>query len=1207
MRFGIEIGLSSWAAASAAFKFAILKDGGCILSSVIRICTSHRTEVLLDAFAANLTEERKRHGPFSPVKVVVPNRNVETYLRLKVCEHCGIAANLETTFLRRFLSSIANAAVPGARVADAAHVEAALLALLHDEALLAQPDLAEVRRYLGAAEGDADALDRRRCQLAAELAALFEEYAGSRSDMLSSWAAGTPDDLHHPAAVWQRALWRAVFGPAGRLASSETAKYQSLESLWSVAMQCKPAPLAGQAVHVFGLSYVATAYHRMLGELGQQAEVLVYTLSPCQEAGHADRVAGASSQEDPFGLADEANLALRLWGRPGRENLRLLAALPGAVVDGRFPKEEPAPPTLLRRLQDWIVQRGAETPVRDGETLDESLRVIPCPSLRRELEVVAAEIWSRVRKDPSLRLSDIAVIVPEASKDLYLTQLSAVFGESCELPHNVADLPATAGHRALQAIEHLIDLPFSSLSRKEVLPLLTHPCLMARFPEATPEMWRALADQLGIIRGADRDDFDAAYLARDVFSWDQGLRRLTLGAFADGASPDGAAPLSVGGECYLPGPPIASDDQARLGFGLLARSLLADVRFAVGRDVPPRRPLGQWLQFLRGMVEGYLVLDEDDGAGQGAVAEFLRRLDDLGDLGLDEQLISYRVAAELARRELGALPWSRGRYLSTGVTVASFVPMRAIPFRMVFVLGLGQGAFPRPAGRSELDLRQGGRRAGDVDRHEQDLYMFLETLLSARDGVVLSYVARDEVTGEELPASSVLLELRSVLGQRLVGADDLDRLFSKTRASRPPLRRHDDSAERRQVLPVAEAEHRARALGQLVRPHPFDPTPVAESVASLPEGARAALAKALGMPAPPEAAGLDLAKPLSIPLSVLRRFLEDPLQGSARFRLGLREDDDDDLADVEDEPFDLANRDRTRLLGASMTAALQGAQAVPGWDAVDKSYRQTVLAAELAGRCPTGLFREAEFRRHEETLMRWQRELAGFLGEAPLPIAPVRLGPHASADGSEGSVRLAVRPSPRMGVVIAGGTVEVCLTGQTGLCARKADATGISLAFTCRGKIDALRFGKEELRAFLDYVALTAAGEEPRRDGHRSILAFRSDDDLGVRICDFAPLARARATEYLTNLCRELLAPKAGVHPYLLPHEAVLASHEHGTGVVDEIRALCADSERNGMSSLRGPVPDVLARYAPPSSAEAERMAQARFGLFFDLILEAKA
>src|SRR5262249_13261329 len=145
-----------------------------------------------------------------------------------------------------------------------------------------------------------------------------------------------------------------------------------------------------------------------------------------------------------------------------------------------------------------------------------------------ELEAVAAEIWRLVRADPTLRLNEIAVVIPELAKDLYLSHVGAIFEESHGLPHSIIDLGAGSGHRMTEAANMLLELPFGSFTRRELLPLITHPSLMARFPEASPVEWLRLADDLGIVRGADRTDNAGTYIERDVLNWDQGLRRLAL-------------------------------------------------------------------------------------------------------------------------------------------------------------------------------------------------------------------------------------------------------------------------------------------------------------------------------------------------------------------------------------------------------------------------------------------------------------------------------------------------------------------------------------------------------------------------------------------------------------------------------------------------------------------------------------------------------
>ena len=1175
---------------------------------MLRIHTSHRTEVLLDAFVRRLEEAREQTSPFTPVNVVIPNGNVETYLRLGVAERLGIAANLEMALLRKFLAELAERAVPDARVADAAVVEGHLLALFHDDGLLARPDLASVRGYLFAAGSEPDAVDRRRCQLAEKLAHLFDEYAGTRADMLAAWQRGEGAAASQ-LQQWQRALWLEIFGADGRLArqgAAESVRWLPLPALWDEAMAAKP--FSGGTLHVFGVSYIATAYHRMLAELARAAEINVYTLNPCREELADVRRSGK------LPASEAAHLALELWARPGRENLRLLAGLAGATCESDFPEGDRA--TLLHRLQADIVASQTPAESEPPAALDGSLRVLPCPSPRRELEVVAAEIWRLLRAEPTLHASDIAVIVPERHQQLYLAQLPTVFGESCDLPHNVTDATAAGSHRVAEAIALLLELPFSAFSRKEFLPLLTHPCLMARFPGATPEDWRALAAELGIVRGADRRDFDPAYLQRDLYSWDQGLRRLALGAVADRQNADAPAPLWLNGQAYLPGPPVGRGDEAALGFGLLARSLIADAALAAGRTGPRERPLGEWLDFLRGLVRAYLVLDEDDGAGQAVVARFLAALDGLGDSGLGDTKVTYRVAALLGERALGGLPASRGHYLASGVTVASFVPMRAIPFRAVFVLGLGQDAFPRPPGRHELDLRAGDALPGDVDDRQQDLYMFLETLLSAREHICFSYVSRDEITGDELPASPALLELRSVLARGYLDRDALARLFCDQTAERPKLRRYDDTEERRAVLPVAEAERRARELGRALRDHLPAGTSVRKRLAALPDPLASSLARVLGLPALAPGPAPRSTPAIKISLATLRRFLEDPLQGSARFGLGMVTDDDEGLADVEDEPFDLDPLLHASLVRTTMASAILAAQGTPAWPDLEAIHERAALAAELAGRAPAGLYRAARANDVQQLLRAWHAELPAVIGAGPAECRRFRLVPKLELAGAlderGAGATVAHRQAPSFAVTIParpGETaheVAVTVVGETGLWSRGAGET--ALAFTTRKRVTPERLGKEDLWAFLDHVALAAAGGELERPGFRSVLFHAALDRPGQRAWRFGRLTAEVGRAYLRGLCGALLAggPEgAAVHPYLLPHEAVLESWRKGSPVVEEIEALCAGEEQGDeFSSTRGPVPAATERYTAPPAAEAERMIAERFGLFFSLAKE---
>jgi exodeoxyribonuclease V gamma subunit len=1184
---------------------------------MIRVCCSNRTEALLSAFVRNLQQEREEVGPLSPVQVVVPNRNVETYLRMGVARACGIAANLQITFLRKLLSHVARQALPGSRVVDAQQIESHLLALFHDQGFLSRPEVAPVREYLNAGGSERDAIDRRRCQLALQLGPLFEEYAASRTAMVEAWQTGTTltDPIFAATEVWQRALWMAIFGPGGRIeerSRREGVVWLRIDQLLDRAESRGALALQGLGtqLHLFGASYVAPSYHRMLDLLGRHIEVVLYTLNPCREFWEDVETAGevrrrlaktpaTEATEDPFGLLDtRENLPLRLWGRPGRENLRLLNLMEGSAFEEHFAPTEGK--SLLACLQndilDRVVRQAPDPELRD----DGSLQVLACPGLRRELEVVAAEIWRCLREDPSLRCNDIAVIVPEASKEAYLAQVSAVFGESHDLPHHVVDLPLQSGHRLGAAMERLLELPFSSFSRKDLMPLLTHPSVMRRFPEAQARDWLRVVDQLGIVRGIDGRDVAGSYLPGDAFTWQQGLRRLALGAFMSCQPEDG--PVACADGDTLPMELSPDDQDSALGMALLIRSLIADARFAAGRDGPAERPLSQWLAFIRGLLSSYLI--PEDEAEEALLARCRATLDELDDGGLQDQPVGYRVAATLASHALLALQGGRGQYLARGVTVASFVPMRAIPFRVVFVLGLGQGTFPRSPRRTDIDLRQARRQLGDVTPREQDLYMFLETLLCVRDRLVLSYVGRDEITGETLPPSSLLLELREIFSTTMDAAA-LDHIFEAAE-QRPPLRRHQD-VQRLSALPLALAEHAAEELGRSLRQAVpagcAAPASATELRRVLAPATFAEVAPRLGLCPITPAAPADKGTKIPINIIDLRRFLEDPLQASARFHLRLREEQSDDqLADEQDEPFASHPLGRASRLRQAITQALLASPVVVTREAVTRLYHEISLRQEMASQGPAGLFREAEAGEHLDVLESWQSAITALAPSGDLHARLLHFG-KAMAEQSAREIL------PAITIPLEGGlTAEI--QGATNLMIERPGQTRESLVFLHRS-LDRRLYGKHWLSIFLDHVILAAA--DIAQDGHSGRLLLPEVGKNGPPCRRFAPLTATRARAYLRDLVQELLrgtpdvsGHPSGLHAYVLPCEAVFAHHDQNQPIVDaveELRDRCAENDRTTVSTQYGPIRDALWRWAPPSPDEAERMVRTRFGLFFELVI----
>jgi exodeoxyribonuclease V gamma subunit len=1195
---------------------------------VIRLCYSNRTEALCEALAENLGAGRS--SLFDPIHLVVPNPLVESYVKQSLARRLGIAAHIETRFLRGFLRDIAVASAPEILIVDRDLVEGELLALFADPGRLASRELEAVRGYLMAPAGEAAAddpdhdegLDRRRVQLAAQVAALFDEYAFSRPEMLAAWrVGGLVPGLDEPLQRWQRELWLALHGRGGAFSAG---KGMTLPDFFREVPPEDLRPPA--AAHLFGISYVARLYRSIFASIARASALHVYTLNPCREywedleprrrnprSTDARRfpprrgatqltLDGFAPSEPPPETALE-NPLLALWGRPGRDNMRLLNQLSECDFEARFvdPVAGASRPSLLAALQREVLDR---EPAGDRADGDGSLVVMPAPDPRRELETVAAEIWSLLRADETLTFADVALIVPPAAAPTYLPLARAVFDEAGSLPHTILDVPRAAERRILDAVTLLLELPTSPLARPDLLRVAMHPAVARRFPDVDPADWVGLCEELQIVRGADRADHEGNYLERDQLSWDQGLRRLALGAFLSGRRSGEERPFLLPTGAQLPGGPPLLDGQPPLGGGPLldGQPPLGGEPLLAAELAPAAEPAARTLGILARELIAYAQAAAEKPATFAVIAALLRRTiaatihpadpDEeaaLGDafaaieavnaLVPPDLEISFRVAAELLEARLGAGP---SRHLSPeGVTVASFVPMRALPFRILFIVGLDEGVFPAPEGLDALDLRAHDRRPGDVTPREKDEYMFLEALLSARERMHLSYVGRDAVTGEDKNPSSTLLALLEVVP-------------ASVRRPMPPQARHLDDAACA-VIPAAARERQAATLGSSARAAAGGAVKlpaVAELRTMLPAEVWADVAARLDWVEPPALEALTARR--SLTLADLQRFIECPLQASARVLLPLGSDDDaaDDAEAAlrEHERLDESRLHTVPLLRGVMLGVLEAAATGAGAADADlaEAYDRAATAGLLDGTLPGGLFGRAMRARHLSLLHCWRD---GLYATTDGPVA----SPAALWLGAAPEHRRDVTLLPALDLSLPGG-VSLALEGRTELLAETAAGDRVTISFIASTSNDYPE--RDLLRPFFTHLALAVA--DGRARATRAILIRpKKDGSTRVESRVFPPITPADARRYLGALAAELLGE---VHAYFLPCEAIFTWRKRrdkgeALGVRDAVLLLRDDNWTRFVSD-RGPVPDPRG-YPVPAEAIAAGIVARRFGPYF--------
>jgi hypothetical protein len=387
------------------------------------------------------------------------------------------------------------------------------------------------------------------------------------------------------------------------------------------------------------------------------------------------------------------------------------------------------------------------------------------------------------------------------------------------------------------------------------------------------------------------------------------------------------------------------------------------------------------------------------------------------------------------------------------------------------------------------------------------------------------------------------------------------------------------------------------AFAPLARRLNLDPPP------SRPAGARAGDARA----------GSDR---LVVSLTDLRRFLEDPLQGSARFRLRLREADDDGaLADRDEEAFCLGRLASTVTLREAMTRALLAGGPLPSSDDVRAAYEAIILREELAGRGPTGFFKDTAADGHLAALGAWLAGIREIAADRPAQRSVARFGratQHEDVDDIRPAIAIETTAPGADGHVRRPVRVEI--VGRTELLLAPEGAPTASVILALGGgksKKDDTRLQRDLLRAFLDHVALAAGAHH---EGAREAIVVRPDGDAAVLSRSrIAALPASRAQAYLKTLVDDLLAgvPDAdgvptGVHAYLFPCEAVLAARRKAPAApvaesVEQLRDAWFERPMTPVSTQYGPVPDAIERHDPPPAAEAEAMAARRFDLFFEL------
>lgn len=180
-----------------------------------------------------------------------------------------------------------------------------------------------------------------------------------------------------------------------------------------------------------------------------------------------------------------------------------------------------------------------------------------------------------------------------------------------------------------------------------------------------------------------------------------------------------------------------------------------------------RRPVAAWCEAL---LDGVVDLT-DTAPDQAWWLTQLRR--DLGDVAAaaaragSAQVGLADVAQMLADRFAGRP--QRSNFRTGALTVCTLTPMRSVPHRVVCLLGMDDGTFPRVTSPDADDLLARREQVGDRDPRSEDRQVLLDAVTSARDHLVVVYGGKDVRTGADLPPAVPVGELLDTLDRLVEG------------------------------------------------------------------------------------------------------------------------------------------------------------------------------------------------------------------------------------------------------------------------------------------------------------------------------------------------------------------------------------------------------------------------------------------------------
>ncbi len=727
---------------------------------------------------------------FSQETVIVQNAGMQHWLNMSVAKTRGISMNIDYALPAQYLWKLLKSLASEDNALDQSPYSREVLTwriyqLMADKRVINEPVFNHVNQYWQNETSLEQGLFKRY-QLAQKLADLYEQYLIFRPEWIDAWCSGdykletvlfnqcsNSIPLDATDIQWQGQLWQMLHQ---HISYNPVVMMQDAIENLEHKQDFLPKRLS-----LFAINAMAPMWLNFLEKIGQYTQIHFYHLNPCfdywgdliTEKTAIKRLNQWTKDIDVSMNADievvsnneeVGNPLLANLGQQGREFIALLQSISTIDVEAYeqlVVEEGKVSDSVLKHVQQDIltlVDR-RKSPVLK---IDESIIITSCHSALREVQALHDWLLHQFNDDSNLTPKDVLVMCPQIED--YAPYVNAVFARGWQdidegippLPCSIADRNSKDSDPIVAGFMELLSLPDSRFQVTHILGLLRLPAIQEKLDIGINEVdiiatW---LDKAAIHWGLN-DEHKNTHLESESlnsqYTWQHGFSRLLRGfAYSDH---DQVVDQQL----------LIGHVEGQAGELLGKMMLFIEQLQTYLAKLSKTRTVSQWQLLLSEMLtQSFAVTNEY------SIDIIVKAITALGEYTTQAHLaeeLPLTIVKDFLSSHFSEPDTSR-QFMVGQVTFCSMLPMRSIPFKVIAVLGLNDGQYPRQRQPLAFDLiANTAPQLGDRSRRGDDRYLFLEAIISARQALYLSFQGRSIKTNASQQPSIVLNELFDYLTQ----------------------------------------------------------------------------------------------------------------------------------------------------------------------------------------------------------------------------------------------------------------------------------------------------------------------------------------------------------------------------------------------------------------------------------------------------------